>query len=69
MSRLERTVQLDMVWVVQTTLTLLNLAILTELSRDSVVRVFLGLDRLLHCVFDAQVIALTMEKARVSEKR
>jgi hypothetical protein len=69
MSCLERTVQLDMIWVVQTTLTLLNLAIHTELPRDSVVRVFRGLDRLLHRVFDAQRIALTTEKARVSEKR
>jgi hypothetical protein len=47
---------------------LLNLAILTELPRDGVVRVFFGLGRLFHCVFDAQRVALTMEKVRVSEK-
>lgn len=62
-SRLERTLQLNMVGVIQATPnTLLNLAILTELPCDGVVRVFLGLDRLLHCVFDAQRFALTRKK-------
>lgn len=66
MSRLERTLQLDMVGVIQATLSpLLNLAILTKLSCDSVVRVFLGLGRLLHCVFDAQRFALTGKKPRL----
>lgn len=65
MSRLERTLQLNMVGVIQTTLnTLLNLAILTELPCDSMARVFLGLGRLLHCVFDAQRFALTRKKPR-----
>lgn len=66
MSRLERTLQLDMIGVIQATLSpLLNLAILTELPCDSVVRVFLGLDRLLHYVFDAQRFALTGKKPRL----
>ena len=69
MSRLERTLQLNMVGVIQATLnSLLNFAILTELPCDGVVRVFLGLGRLLHCVFDAQGFALTREKPRLEIK-
>lgn len=65
MSRLKCTLQLNMVGVIQTTLSpLLNLAIFTELPCDSMVRVFLDLGGLLHCVFDAQRFALTRKKPR-----
>lgn len=68
-SRLERTLQFNMVGVIQTTLsTLLNLAILTELPCETMVRVFLGLGRLLHYVFDAQMFALTRKKPRLEVK-
>lgn len=69
MSRLERTLQLNMVGVIQTTLsTLLNLAILAELPRDGLVWAFFGFERLLHCVRRAEVCA-DEEKASVGEKR
>ena len=69
MSRLKRTMQLNMVGVVQATLTtLLNLDILTDLPCEGIVRIFIDFGRLLHCGFDAQRFALTRKNARVKGK-